>query len=328
MASISAFASQSNLMGICGNGIHHYYDLQNNFIGFALHHEDHASLPLISAAIYCCLARRLGVDASPCALPFHVFVIVKAPEGFDVDGNLVTSDRPADPIFMDPFETEQEVPVSTLVSRLQLVGTPSSQYDAFLEPTPVSELVIRTGRNILSSVQESHRRAASRQNGRTDMLFIQSCPDLEGAFYGALWASLLLGLPASGDGPIFATIRRRTYLPPFVEHFETHFPVDVGLIEDYIVPMFQDSPEFAQLRESVRVMRSVDSMPKQVKRRTKEISRRVQYSVGQVFQHKRYNYLAVITGWDTECGAGAHWIAQMRVHELSRGPGQSFYHAL
>ena len=282
----------------------------------------------MSAAIYCCVAKRLKVDASPCALPFHVFVVVKPPQGFDADGNPVLPDHVADPVFMDPFESDQEVPVSNLISRLHLVGTQHSQKSAYLEPTSVSDLVVRTGQNILISVQESHGQAAARQSNRDRAPLVPSFPDLEGAFYGALWASLLLGIPANGEGPIFATIRRRNYLPPFVEHFEAHFPIDVGLIEDYIVPMFQHSPEFAQLRDSVRVMRSVDSMPKQIKRRTKEISERVRYRVGQVFQHKRYSYLAVITGWDTECGANEHWMAQMRVHELSRGPGQSFYHAL
>ena len=325
---IAAYAFRYNLTGLRGEEAHQYHDLQNNFIGFALHDQDHASLPLVSAAIYCCVAKRLEVDASPCALPFHVFVVVRPPQGFDVDGNPVPSDHVADPVFMDPFETDREVPVSNLISRVHLVGTQHSQQSTYLEPTSVSDLIVRTGQNILISVQESHGQAAARQSSRDRVSLVPSFPDLEGAFYGALWASLLLGIPANGEGPIFATIRRRNYLPPFVEHFEAHFPIDVGLIEDYIVPMFQHSPEFAQLRDSVRVMRSVDSMPKQIKRRTKEISERVRYRVGQVFQHKRYSYLAVITGWDTECGANEHWMAQMRVHELSRGPGQSFYHAL
>lgn len=325
---IAKYLLQHNLVGLGRTGTHHYHDLQNNFIGFALHDKDHPSLPLISAAIYCCVARRLGVDASPCALPFHVMVVVRAPRGFKVDGKPSLPDEAVGSMYMDPFETDQEVSVSEIVSRLRLVGALESQQSAYLEPTPVSDLVVRTSRNILMSVQESHRRAQGRHVDRDSMVPVPSFADLDGAFYGALWASLLLGIPANGDGPVFATIRRRTYLPTFVEHFETHFPTDVSLIENHIIPMFQHSPEFDQLQGSVRVMRSVDSMPKQVKRRTKEVSGRVRYNVGQVFQHKRYNYLAVITGWDTECGANEQWMAQMRVHELSRGPGQSFYHVL
>ena len=75
-------------------------------------------------------------------------------------------------------------------------------------------------------------------------------------------------------------------------------------------------------------MRAGDSMPKQVKPRTKEILQHVKYKVGQVFRHKRYNYIAVITGWDVECSASEQWIARMRVNELPHGRDQSFYHVL
>lgn len=326
-SAIVTFLRQRGLTGIIESLGHRYHDLQNNFIGFALHDQSHASLPLISASIFSCIAQRLGVDANPCAFPFHVITVVRPPSGLNLDGHLMGLDAATDSMYLDPFETDQEVPISTLISRLRLVAAPQSGHDIYLSPTPVPELILRTGRNILTSVQESHRSTAGRAN-ELDESSASSFMDLEGAFYGALWASLILGMPANGDGPPIATIRRRTYLPPFIEHFETHFPHDIGLIEKYIIPTFQHSPEFSQLRDSVRIMRSVDSMPKQVKRRTKDISRHVQYKVGQVFTHRKYRYLGVITGWDIECGANEHWMAQMRVHELARGGNQSFYHAL
>ena len=325
---IASYLTRNRLVGIRGRPEQTYHDLQNNFIGFALHDRNHASLPLQTAAIYCGVARRLGLEASPCALPFHVFVMVQPPQGMNLDGGQSPKDFEGHSnLYLDPFETDQEIHMSVLSSRLYSVGTPHQLHGSYFEPAPISDLVLRTGRNILTSVQENHRtNVIWNHEGaeNTSVIF----RDLEGAFYGALWAALLFGMPPNGDGPVIATINRRAYLPPFVEHFETHFPMDAALIERHIIPTFQDSPECDQLRESVRVMRSVDVMQKEVKSRTKEISDRVHFRVGQVFRHKRYNYIAVITGWDIECVANEHWQARMRVHELQKGQHQSFYHVL
>ena len=319
---------EKNLTGISHDEEEHYHDLQNNFIGIALRDSSHPSLPLISTAIFCCVAGRLGLAARACGFPFHVVAIVQPPGGMDLDGTLLSAGQSADSMYLDPFRSDGEIPVADLISRLRLVGASESSHTALLESSSVPETVLRTARNIMASVQEAHRRAMARHAGHEHVLLVSSFPDLEGAFYGALWASLLLGTPTDGGGPAIASTRRRNYLPPFVEHFETHFPMDAPLIEEKIVPLFQGLAEYAQLRDSIRVMRSVDSMPKQVKRRSGEISQRVQHKIGQVFKHRRYNYLAVITGWDVECGADEHWMAQMRIHELARGKHQSFYHVL
>ena len=319
----------NNITGLNQDQDQHFHDLQNNFMGVALHRYPHSSLPLISTAIFCCVAKRLGLDAHACGFPLHVVAIIRPPDGFDLDGDCLTVANLTKPrMYLDPYASEAETPIDHLVARLQLVGASKDKYIGFLEPSSTSDIILRTSRNILTSVQQSHRHTMARQGGHVPGMDSSSSPDMESAFYAALWASLLLGIPPDGDGPVHATVRRRNLLPPIVEHFETHFPTDVGLIEEYIVPLFQNLVEYAQLRESVRVMRTVDSMPKQVKRRTEEISQHVKYKVGQVFVHKRYSYHGVVTGWDVECGADEHWMAQMRIHELSRGKHQSFYHVM
>ena len=304
-----------------------YHDLQNTFLGLALYSDDHPSLPLISTAIFCCIAQRLGLDAAACSFPFHVVAIVSPPAGFDLDGRKV--ETAASPQYMDPFSSALELSQADLIARLESIRAARSSFDEYLSASRTEEIVLRTGRNILNSVQEAHRHTMVRQPIATSGGWTATVPfpDLESSFYSALWASLLLGIPPDGDGPVLS-MRRRNYLPHIIEHFETHFPTDVGLIEQYIIPLFRNTGEYAQLRESVRVTRSVDSMPKDVKRRTAEISRKVRYKVGQVFTHKRYAYHAVITGWDVECGADEHWMLRMRIHELTRGKQQSFYHVL
>ena len=80
--------------------------------------------------------------------------------------------------------------------------------------------------------------------------------------------------------------------------------------------------------ELIRTVRSNDSIPKPVKARGQTSHENVSYRVGQVFRHKRYQYCATIIGWDNECSASEQWMAEMRVHELSRGKHQTFYHVL
>ena len=311
--------------------LYQYQDLQNNFLGIALHEEDHPSLPLISTAIFCCLAKRLGLEANACAFPLHVYTIVNSVQGFDLDGNrLPPHSDERQFIYMDPFRSDIETPVTDLQAQLRSLGIPQVDYPHALAPASTSEIVLRSGRNILESVKQAHRSAVAR-NGHAShyqTALMSSFPDMESAFYGALWATVLLGLPPDGDGPIVATVGRRNYLNRLVEHFEMHFPGDVSLVDNFIVPLLRDFGEYAPVRETVRVMCAGDSIPKPVKERSEETSEHVKYKIGQVFQHKRYHYVAVITGWDAECAADDHWMSQMRVHELPQGRHQSFYHVL
>ena len=104
--------------------------------------------------------------------------------------------------------------------------------------------------------------------------------------------------------------------------------MDVGLVEVCILPLFQNQGRYGQRRHTIRAMRDADTRPKPMKERTGETAGKVRYHVGQVFEHKRYHYQAIITGWDLECTATEDWISTMRVAELARGRHQSFYQVL
>lgn len=78
---------------------------------------------------------------------------------------------------------------------------------------------------------------------------------------------------------------------------------------------------------SVR-MADIDA-PGRVKRRLgNPDTGHVRFSVGQVFRHRRYGYMAVVTGWDGKCDADEEWIRRMGVDRLDGGRRQAFYHAL
>lgn len=324
---IAAYLRKHNLTGIKSDAS--YGDLQNSFIGIALQDKEHPSLPLISVAIYCSVSRRLGLDAQPCGFPFHVIAIVKPPKWGTLDGRARDNGASADSMYMDPFRSASEVPIEDLLAQLAAMAAGASE-SAYMDAAPTAEIVLRSSRNIMNSVQMAHgvARNANTHGGHTHLTTVSTFPELDSAFYGALWASLLLGSASGGSGPAAANSQRRHFLPYIVRHFKTHFPNDVFLLEQHIVPLFQNLVEHRPLQETVRAMRAGDTMPKQIKRRTTELSHHVRYSIGQVFRHKRYHYMAVITGWDVECRAGEPWMAQMRVNELRQGRHQSFYHVL
>lgn len=107
----------------------------------------------------------------------------------------------------------------------------------------------------------------------------------------------------------------------------TEFPSDVYLIEKHILPLFQGMLEYDDILDGLHVMQAVDGLPKQVRRRTVR-NKTVLYRIGQVFQHRRYGYRAIITGWDAECGASEQWMRTMNIDQLQANSHQSFYHVL
>jgi F-box protein 21 len=301
-----------------------YRALGNSFIGLVLSSATHESLPLISVAIYCALARRVGLDARPCGVLFHVYTLVYAPPNHDLDGKYKPSSSTAlEYMYLDPFRSSNEVGKGDLQRTLRDMGVPSSEQSHFLSDTTTREMVLRTARNIMNSVQTIRQTHAGMRGIQASWL--DSSPDMDNAFYATIWSMLILN--PNNEVANSTTIPRRQYLPYLLEHFQTHFPWDVTLLEQYVIPMFQDQPEGQRLQQFVRSMYQVDAMRKPTVSRTEQTVN-VKFKVGQLFQHKRYSYEGVVTGWDISCDAGEDWIQNMGVDRLSSGRHQAFYHVL
>lgn len=301
---IASYLLLNNYTGICAG--REYHNLEHNFLGLALRDQGHNSLPLISATIYCAIAQRFGLNAQPCGFPFHVLVIILPAVGFNMDGREATDDSPSSPMYMDPWRSNIEVPVTDLQRQLNMYGTQAVGQSQFLGKTSMSDIVWRCGKNILNSLQ--------------DVPEDPNVLDAESARYAGLW-SLMLTTPDSR----FNEVRRR--LPWFMELFFKEFPWDISLVEQYVLSRLRDSIEVGHVSEGLRVMRTVDEMAKTVHPRGPE-HQKVKYRVGQVFIHRRYDYQAIITGWDAECDAGEEWMRRMGIDQLQAGRKQSFYHAL
>ncbi|QIX00508.1 hypothetical protein AMS68_006025 [Peltaster fructicola] len=316
---IATYLRSENLLG--NDQLGGYHALRNNYITLALMRTPHRSLPLQSAAIYCGVARRLGVDARPSNFPHHVYVVVQPPRHEDLEGRHKSPDLSEiahDYMFMDPWRTNLEIDRAQLIATLNQMGTTPAHYTAYLSPATTADTVLRAGRNIVTSVTELRnlpRVAAERRNGNN--------VDIECAWYSMLWATMII---AYGNRDITLQ-RQRSCLPYLMEHYQVHFPEDLGLLERYIAPMFVGTEDHETLLHVIDAARRDDNNMKPPSPRS-SANAHVTYKVGHHFEHKRYHYKGVIVGWTARCEAREQWIAQMRVNELPRGREQPFYHVL
>ncbi|KAF2835949.1 YccV-like-domain-containing protein [Patellaria atrata CBS 101060] len=298
-----------------------YGSLEHSFIGVTLQDPEHNSLPLTSVAIYCCVARRLGIDAYPLAgFPFHVYGAIHLPEVKRSSEYTPKDDIANDLMFIDPFRSPEPVPEQDIRAQLRHVGVATSEQNVIMRNRSILDLGYRIGINITRAVQNTRRAA---QNPLHPSVEVDSIVDQESAFYCALWAMLFFF-----DGPEdTVAMERKRVLPYFLEEFQTHFPWDASLLRNHVSPLFQGRPEHYVLLQLVSALRTRDEKAPNVIRRD-ETTTGVKYYVGQLFRHKRYGYEGVITGWDPCCSANDEWVQQMQIDNLPGGRTQSFYHIL
>lgn len=316
----STLASHLREQGFQGVSDASYRALRNSFVGVVLNSSDHESLPLISVAIYCSVAKRLGLDARPCGFLFHVYTLIYAPRDYTLDGVYKpTNSEDKDFMYLDPFRSSDEVHQSDLRRVLREMGVPTGGHEHFLSATNTREMVLRTARNIMKSVQTIRQTEAGVAGVHAmhgiNASWTNAFPDMDSSFYAAVWASFMLSPDAT------------QYMPYLLEHFEKHYPWDITLFERFVFPMFYDRPEGEALVEIVGVEHMHDQSPRDIKKRSTQMSD-LKFKVGQLFRHKRYHYEGVIYGWDTSCAKREDWIRSMGVDQLPHGRDQPFYYAL
>jgi F-box protein 21 len=320
---VARFLRARELVGNSALGTIDYHALRNNYLSMALFTPPHTSLPLQTAAIYCAVARRLGIDARPSNYPQHVHVVITAPRDVSLDGaprNPSSSDE-VETMHMDPWHGSEEIAAQSLRSRLVLMGTPRHQIDQQLGGATYFEVAQRTARNIMVSVQEARRADAE---GDSD----DDNPQREGAWYSMLWALMILG----GNNLNAALQQRRHCLPYLQRHVQQYNPEDLGLIQEFAMPLFADREtrvqDFDDLSRYIMAVRAADGNRPPPSPRDSPATHAVQYKIGTAFTHKRYGYAGVVIGWDAQCAAEQDWIRDMRVDSLPRGRSQPFYNVL
>jgi F-box protein 21 len=167
----------------------------------ALQNDEHPSLPLISVVIFCALAQRLGLDARACGIPAHAHAMVFAPQGHTLDGRLLQDhDEEQDRLYLNPYTTDEEVPIHTLLMMLTGWGIDPSRHHLFILEASLSFVILRTSRNIIATVQGFRHHATHLTNNigasitarpRPDIqLYGNQFVDLEHAFYSAVWVRI------------------------------------------------------------------------------------------------------------------------------------------
>jgi F-box protein 21 len=283
-----------------------YRNLRNTLIGHALSEDDHQSLPIISSALFCCVAERLGMTSSCVSIPGHVHAAVFARPGFDLDGGRVDDTDPEQQsMYLNPYGSGDEVNASELRSTLVETGW-SSDTDHFLKPSPVPLIVMRTAQNIKASYSRAYTIPSDDDVLETMQLrrLRTGLPELnlESAAYAAMWAEMLMKQPSNDQWDAI--------LDPFLNRFALSFSEDAWIVEKHLLPRYdafvrlhpQPHNRFGweNVREILGMLVNLDTRHPKVNRRyTEDIRKHVHFKIGQVFRHKRYNYIGIINGWAT-----------------------------
>ncbi|KAG6040243.1 hypothetical protein E4U41_001118 [Claviceps citrina] len=284
-----------------------FRNLRNCLIGQALRHEDHESTPLISSAIFCSLASRLGINAQCCAFPSHVHAIVFAQPGLTLDDVPFQGPGEPEPMYLDPYGADNEVPASSLRNLLAYLRWHTST--DVLAPVPPISMVQKTAHNIRAATYRSIRTAADRFTGvlhdndvhpeLSRLLRGNGSMNVRASLYSSDWSSLMM-TPAN----TFEWVDR---LEALLGRFEMEWPEDSWLVEKYLLPMCASSSGprdgsvrsmiSCDIRQCLQQVRDRDDMIPPVCWRKCLGSQAFPFKIGQVFRHRRYGWIGVITGW-------------------------------
>jgi len=281
-------------IGFLGCQDSNYQDLVNSFLGSSIQ-TTRTTLPIISCSIFCALASRLDIRAYPCAYPYHVYVLVR-------DENSSESH-----FYLDPHFGEKIISQEDLELRLQEMGITITPLiiAKYLEPASISELVLRSARNILRSTANAKQANLTTSASQFTLLNINA------AEYASLFAIAILSNSW--------TIR---ILDPICRLLRESFPSDVAFLERYIAPIAGADSQAGRMIETLCLtLRSEDCVARKPRRRPPNLL----FRIGTIFIHKKYGYLAVITGWTMDM---AHNDVSYDERDLRRGVAQPFYSAL
>lgn len=327
--SLVRWIREKNLTGM-ENPEANYRNLRNCFIGHALSDDRHESIPIISSAIFCCVAERLGLTSACCAFPSHVHASVFSAPGFTLDD--VEADRPSSDMecmYLDPFGSDDEVTLDDLRGRFVEFNWVMGAA-AFLKASPVTIIVQRTAHNIRATHATIQHVVAVDTARDQDMKRLRTGhPDLnlEAANYAAMWAELMTKQSSA--------FHWGHNLDAFLNRFALSWSEDAWIVEKYLAPLYDSfvaaqppdrrRMDWEDVRAILRMLANLDSRRPVVSRRyTQDIRTRVRYRIGQVFQHKRYRYVGVINGWaanGTTALPTPHYELAQEEHERGQNGG-------
>jgi len=242
--------------------------------------------------VFVAIARRLGIAASPTDFPHRVIAHVSS-------SNPDVSD-----IYIDVYGSSTKAVLSARddIPRLLIQAgiTPASML-RYIAPSTASHMLLRAGRNILSSLRMLPQ----------DIISGVSESDCEAAMYACYCVNILL----TGDDQV---------VPHLVNRL-SHFPLDLGpVLHDTFAPLLHARSAQVLMDGCKDVMAAEEDAAK-VQNTRSGTTQHVKYFLGMIFEHVKYGYLGCIRGWEPNCMASEDWVVQMDVDSLPRGRNQPFY---
>ena len=345
------YLRNNNLLGLAPNmGSEGYHRLQNTLISIALCEEHHSSLPLVSAAIFCAVARRLGFDASPVNYPAHIYVVVSAGKDATIDlngdriaHNLHRDDLSQKDLFMylDPFTDDREVSYEHLHTNLLALHIPQATRKMVLSPEKDNFAMLLRMTNNLGNATEMTQMFSVSLLERPDYVsgFIPpSALDQNGHMrsvhvgHKSTMTHTINLMRILFDPQVTGMAREiiRAAHAMLAEHY-----LSLQAVRECLVPVLREGTRERELFETMLESFVIDdAKPPTPKRRaditgiSKDTRQHPVYRVGTYFQHRNHGYQGVIIGWDVRCENSEAWMAMMQVDQLPRGRLQPFYNVI
>lgn len=285
-----------------------YYSGDNSFINKIL--ETKTGIPITLCILYASVLARLGVFCEPVNFPNHFLLrFLEHPQFEDKEEDRYT--------YIDAFQNGK---LMTSLQAKDLLHRSSSHLVLTAEhfqPADTMAVAKRMLRNLISI-------GASRANNMKDPRYSLLRNSLE----------LMLILEDSNENVQYAFMLSRVYLELSINQ-----EVVMQLLSKYKgFPGISDQMNYLQTACQCQIEERSTSNIINVKKRNTNLAespggpffaeKPVQFWIGMVAKHKKYNYTCVIYGWDPVCAASQSWIYQMSVHELPKQDKQPFYNVL
>ncbi|KAJ3725569.1 Hemimethylated DNA-binding protein YccV like-domain-containing protein [Lentinula guzmanii] len=245
------------------------------------------TIPLSLVHIFVSIAQSLGVASSPVDFPVRVLVHISVPN------------PEVDDFYVDVFGSETILSLRDIPALLARQGIQADNMMHYISPCGAASMLLRGSRNILSSLNIPD----------TPLSLLRPSALL------ALTISVLL-TGVGGGRIVYQLISQAD-------------PLDCAtFISEALIPILDGT---GRVQDDLRLgcQKTLDEeviIAQEIRLRSSE-NKIVQHFVGMLFEHRRYNYTALITGWDVS-NASESWIREMKVSDLPRGREQPFYHVV
>jgi len=293
---LNVWLRANNLTGIA-NPRRDYRRMRNCFIGQALLHPPHESLPIISSAIFCSLATRIGLRAQSCLFPGHVHVAVfpEARETLD-SNNAVLSDEGDSPdiIYLDPYGSDREVSEDILRG---LVSSFGWRYNStlFHAPTQPWSLMMRMGHNVIAMLQNEPYGSVQDEPhvsplDTTQPVSGSSVVNREAVKQSFRWLRMILHRPGTQEWNEAAS----SLILHILDADDSNWRIDFWLLRKYLYPLRPNLDYLDIVRRRIDGFLEWDTKEPSVHRERNGTTKDV-YRVGQVVYNKRLSYVGIVT---------------------------------